>query len=86
MASKVDLIQAELRAKEQARLASLAAEDVTNPIYFSNTVVLQKLERTQVRSKALSFCCASTVFLSKTVPFRVVPLAQAEQAERYEKI
>eukprot|EP01051_Picozoa_sp_SAG22_P007445 SAG22_NODE_525_length_9470_cov_21.475936_1_plen_658_part_00 len=26
-----------------------------------------------VSSKALSFCCASTVFLSKTVPFRVVP-------------
>eukprot|EP01051_Picozoa_sp_SAG22_P016782 SAG22_NODE_2446_length_2562_cov_2.956963_1_plen_214_part_00 len=28
-------------------------------------------------SKALSFCCASTVFLSKTAPFRVVPLSQA---------
>eukprot|EP01051_Picozoa_sp_SAG22_P015748 SAG22_NODE_2106_length_3005_cov_1.999656_3_plen_124_part_00 len=31
---------------------------------------------TAVSSKALSFCCASTVFLSKTVPFRAVPLDQ----------
>eukprot|EP01051_Picozoa_sp_SAG22_P000273 SAG22_NODE_6_length_41368_cov_49.702222_16_plen_579_part_00 len=29
-----------------------------------------------VRTKALPFCCASTVFLSKTVPFRAVPLSQ----------
>eukprot|EP01051_Picozoa_sp_SAG22_P002841 SAG22_NODE_130_length_18670_cov_12.091379_19_plen_77_part_00 len=28
-----------------------------------------------MRTKALPFCCASTVFLSKTVPFRAVPLA-----------
>eukprot|EP01051_Picozoa_sp_SAG22_P001352 SAG22_NODE_52_length_24288_cov_15.594568_20_plen_297_part_00 len=28
------------------------------------------LSALQVRSKALPFCCASTVFLSKTVPFR----------------
>eukprot|EP01051_Picozoa_sp_SAG22_P005958 SAG22_NODE_372_length_11551_cov_20.656741_12_plen_372_part_00 len=35
-----------------------------------------------VSSKALSFCCASTVFLSKTVPFHVVPLSQAE-VERF---
>ena len=31
-----------------------------------------------VRTKALSFCCASTVFLSKTVPFRAVPLDQVQ--------
>eukprot|EP01051_Picozoa_sp_SAG22_P018344 SAG22_NODE_3063_length_1970_cov_1.827365_1_plen_264_part_00 len=29
-----------------------------------------------VRTKALFFCCASTVFSSKTVPFRAVPLDQ----------
>eukprot|EP01051_Picozoa_sp_SAG22_P011773 SAG22_NODE_1162_length_5301_cov_1.628604_7_plen_185_part_00 len=29
----------------------------------------------QVRTKALPFCCASTVFLSKTVPFRAVCLS-----------
>eukprot|EP01051_Picozoa_sp_SAG22_P022703 SAG22_NODE_5543_length_995_cov_2.436384_1_plen_131_part_00 len=29
-----------------------------------------------VSSKALSFCCASTVFLSKTVPARAVCLSQ----------
>eukprot|EP01051_Picozoa_sp_SAG22_P026171 SAG22_NODE_8119_length_681_cov_1.441581_2_plen_138_part_00 len=29
-----------------------------------------------VRTKARSFCCASTVFLSKTVPFHAVPLDQ----------
>eukprot|EP01051_Picozoa_sp_SAG22_P010823 SAG22_NODE_995_length_6117_cov_3.445995_3_plen_328_part_00 len=34
-----------------------------------------------VSRKALSFCCASTVFLSKTVPFRVVPLPQVEPLE-----
>eukprot|EP01051_Picozoa_sp_SAG22_P015916 SAG22_NODE_2154_length_2921_cov_1.131467_4_plen_130_part_00 len=28
----------------------------------------------EVRTKALSFCCASTVFLSKTVPFLAVSL------------
>eukprot|EP01051_Picozoa_sp_SAG22_P010887 SAG22_NODE_1008_length_6054_cov_11.023678_9_plen_116_part_00 len=32
---------------------------------------------TAVSSKALSVCCASTVFLSKTVPFRAVLLSQA---------
>eukprot|EP01051_Picozoa_sp_SAG22_P010733 SAG22_NODE_982_length_6164_cov_32.072218_6_plen_201_part_00 len=33
----------------------------------------------EVRSKALPFCCASTVFLSKTVPFRAVcPARQAK--------
>eukprot|EP01051_Picozoa_sp_SAG22_P007937 SAG22_NODE_577_length_8975_cov_12.406827_10_plen_215_part_00 len=32
----------------------------------------------QVSCKALSFCCASTAFLSKTVPFIAVPLGQAE--------
>eukprot|EP01051_Picozoa_sp_SAG22_P010608 SAG22_NODE_962_length_6280_cov_4.343472_9_plen_246_part_00 len=31
-------------------------------------------ERMQVRTKALPFCCASTVFLSQTVPARAVPL------------
>eukprot|EP01051_Picozoa_sp_SAG22_P000666 SAG22_NODE_19_length_32182_cov_39.206963_23_plen_702_part_00 len=35
-----------------------------------------------VSSKALSFCCVSTVFLSKTVPFRAVPLDQAELREQ----
>eukprot|EP01051_Picozoa_sp_SAG22_P001576 SAG22_NODE_63_length_23302_cov_17.506551_8_plen_225_part_00 len=35
--------------------------------------------RRLVSSKALSFCCASTVFLSKTVPFRAVPLDQLGQ-------
>eukprot|EP01051_Picozoa_sp_SAG22_P015577 SAG22_NODE_2054_length_3070_cov_1.685291_5_plen_497_part_00 len=30
-----------------------------------------------VRTKPLSFCCASTVFLPKTVPFRAVCLSQA---------
>eukprot|EP01051_Picozoa_sp_SAG22_P020676 SAG22_NODE_4272_length_1322_cov_1.037612_1_plen_218_part_00 len=30
-----------------------------------------------VRTKALPFCCASTVFLSKKAPFHVVPLSQA---------
>eukprot|EP01051_Picozoa_sp_SAG22_P002444 SAG22_NODE_109_length_19706_cov_464.723772_9_plen_157_part_00 len=29
-----------------------------------------------VSSKALPFCCASTVFLTKTAPFRAVPLDQ----------
>eukprot|EP01051_Picozoa_sp_SAG22_P015040 SAG22_NODE_1913_length_3322_cov_2.699969_6_plen_118_part_00 len=29
-----------------------------------------------VRSKALPFCCASTVFLSKAAPFLAVPLPQ----------
>eukprot|EP01051_Picozoa_sp_SAG22_P000994 SAG22_NODE_33_length_27588_cov_104.174652_25_plen_236_part_00 len=33
-------------------------------------------EQHPVRTKALSFCCASTVFPSKTVPFRAVPLPQ----------
>eukprot|EP01051_Picozoa_sp_SAG22_P000012 SAG22_NODE_1_length_62449_cov_158.689270_12_plen_214_part_00 len=31
-----------------------------------------------VSSKALSFCCASTVLLSKTAPFHAVPLSQVE--------
>eukprot|EP01051_Picozoa_sp_SAG22_P004267 SAG22_NODE_225_length_14728_cov_58.742361_2_plen_308_part_00 len=35
-----------------------------------------------VSSKALSFCCASTAFLSKTVPFRAVPLDQAQHGLR----
>eukprot|EP01051_Picozoa_sp_SAG22_P015451 SAG22_NODE_2019_length_3129_cov_1.934653_3_plen_181_part_00 len=35
---------------------------------------------TRVSRKALSFCCASTVFLSKTVPFHVVPLSQASRS------
>eukprot|EP01051_Picozoa_sp_SAG22_P018756 SAG22_NODE_3254_length_1827_cov_1.387731_2_plen_111_part_00 len=30
----------------------------------------------QVRTKALPFCCAPTVFLSKTVPFHAVHLAR----------
>eukprot|EP01051_Picozoa_sp_SAG22_P016926 SAG22_NODE_2497_length_2510_cov_1.882621_3_plen_97_part_00 len=33
----------------------------------------------EVSRKALSFCCASTVFLSKPVPFLVVPLDRPEQ-------
>eukprot|EP01051_Picozoa_sp_SAG22_P004236 SAG22_NODE_222_length_14768_cov_6.358920_4_plen_296_part_00 len=31
-----------------------------------------------VRTKALSFCCASTVCLAKTVPFHAVPLSQVK--------
>eukprot|EP01051_Picozoa_sp_SAG22_P008961 SAG22_NODE_714_length_7722_cov_3.919585_11_plen_73_part_01 len=31
-----------------------------------------------MRSKALSFCCASTIFLSKTVPFHAVCSARQE--------
>eukprot|EP01051_Picozoa_sp_SAG22_P001488 SAG22_NODE_59_length_23617_cov_252.868144_6_plen_157_part_00 len=34
----------------------------------------------KVSSKALTFCCAVTVFLSKTVPFHVVPLRQGFDA------
>eukprot|EP01051_Picozoa_sp_SAG22_P001769 SAG22_NODE_73_length_22318_cov_47.105315_16_plen_135_part_00 len=33
-----------------------------------------------VSYKALSFCCTSTVFLSKTVPFHVVRLSQVGEA------
>eukprot|EP01051_Picozoa_sp_SAG22_P017311 SAG22_NODE_2639_length_2347_cov_2.181940_3_plen_125_part_00 len=33
---------------------------------------LTELTDDEVSSKALSFCCISTVFLSKTVPFRAV--------------
>eukprot|EP01051_Picozoa_sp_SAG22_P002225 SAG22_NODE_98_length_20720_cov_17.226662_12_plen_45_part_00 len=29
-------------------------------------------------TKALSFCCVSTVFLSKTAPFRVILLPQGQ--------
>eukprot|EP01051_Picozoa_sp_SAG22_P007426 SAG22_NODE_523_length_9482_cov_4.992548_3_plen_311_part_00 len=35
----------------------------------------------EVRTKAPSFCCAPTVFLSKPVPFGVVPLDRLEAAE-----
>eukprot|EP01051_Picozoa_sp_SAG22_P000936 SAG22_NODE_31_length_27697_cov_7.384376_7_plen_431_part_00 len=37
-------------------------------------------DRSGVRTKALSFCCASTVFRSKTVSFRAVPLDQGPAA------
>eukprot|EP01051_Picozoa_sp_SAG22_P008381 SAG22_NODE_635_length_8370_cov_33.081127_10_plen_184_part_00 len=36
-----------------------------------------------VGSKARSFCCASTVFLSKTVPFRAVLLPQAKKSDKF---
>eukprot|EP01051_Picozoa_sp_SAG22_P010084 SAG22_NODE_886_length_6665_cov_3.040359_1_plen_119_part_10 len=39
----------------------------------------ERAVRRGVRTKALPFCCASTVFLSKTVPFRAVPLSQVRQ-------
>eukprot|EP01051_Picozoa_sp_SAG22_P002042 SAG22_NODE_86_length_21440_cov_288.248700_29_plen_627_part_00 len=39
----------------------------------------------QVRSKALSFCCASTVFLSKTEPFLVGCLSPTGRAGRPER-
>eukprot|EP01051_Picozoa_sp_SAG22_P000590 SAG22_NODE_17_length_32684_cov_34.234095_3_plen_4499_part_00 len=35
-----------------------------------------------VSRKALSFCCASTVFLSKAAPFIVVPLDQVSNAQK----
>eukprot|EP01051_Picozoa_sp_SAG22_P010579 SAG22_NODE_958_length_6301_cov_4.995324_10_plen_124_part_00 len=38
--------------------------------------------RIQVSCKALSFCCASTVFLSKAVPFHAVRLSRTVAAER----
>eukprot|EP01051_Picozoa_sp_SAG22_P004897 SAG22_NODE_276_length_13167_cov_8.415825_2_plen_88_part_00 len=38
----------------------------------------ERLRRDKVSCKALSFCCASTVVLAKTVPFRAVcPARQA---------
>eukprot|EP01051_Picozoa_sp_SAG22_P001789 SAG22_NODE_74_length_22289_cov_65.265119_9_plen_98_part_00 len=41
-------------------------------------------------TKPLSFCCASTVFLSKTMPFRAVPLSQVAGrktfSQRFEEI
>eukprot|EP01051_Picozoa_sp_SAG22_P015251 SAG22_NODE_1967_length_3237_cov_1.563416_3_plen_133_part_00 len=42
----------------------------SKPLRFAPT------DAAQVRTEALPFCCAPAVFLSKTVPFRVVPLDQ----------
>eukprot|EP01051_Picozoa_sp_SAG22_P017151 SAG22_NODE_2577_length_2421_cov_2.154177_1_plen_411_part_10 len=57
-------------SKRQLRIFSYAGLQIVSLAVPGPVVTL-------VSSKALSFCCASTVFLSKAVPFRAVPLDQA---------
>eukprot|EP01051_Picozoa_sp_SAG22_P003976 SAG22_NODE_205_length_15308_cov_20.539023_2_plen_91_part_00 len=44
---------------------------------FANFCPAQCAGSELVSRKALPFCCASTVYLAKAVPFRAVPLPQA---------
>eukprot|EP01051_Picozoa_sp_SAG22_P026258 SAG22_NODE_8196_length_675_cov_1.501736_1_plen_104_part_00 len=60
------------------RIPGGASGHETDKISPSSPANVQLLAKGLVMIKALSFCCASTAFPSKTVPFRAVGLSSAE--------